>query len=145
MRKYFDTKYFEITTAHLKLIEKMYVSWEDCEFGAPAIDCKRPYGNSYVIGDIAEILEIKPDVVDAVNGDEDFSNELQEKLTKLHTETELVLQICLSNLKFETGFYYKENPYDDKSWKKMSDNADLEYLKIRDTSTLQITKEDFKQ
>jgi hypothetical protein len=34
----------------------MYITWDDCEFGAPACDCKRPYGNSDVYGDMAEIL-----------------------------------------------------------------------------------------
>lgn len=33
---------FVVTEDHLKLLAQMYVRWEDCEFGAPAIDCKRP-------------------------------------------------------------------------------------------------------
>ena len=42
-----DKKTFEVKPEHIKLIKKMCISWQDCEFGAPAIDCKRPYGNSY--------------------------------------------------------------------------------------------------
>jgi len=50
---------FEITREHLKLLKNMYVGWDDCEFGAPNIDPKRPYGNSDVINDIANALSIK--------------------------------------------------------------------------------------
>ena len=49
-------KLFELTEEHIKLLRQMCVSWDDCEFGAPAIDCKRPYGNSDVYSDIAKIL-----------------------------------------------------------------------------------------
>ena len=52
---------FTVTDEHLKLLRGAYVGWDDCEFGAPAIDCKRPYGNSDVIADIAEILEVPDD------------------------------------------------------------------------------------
>jgi hypothetical protein len=47
---------FTVTEDHLKLLRRAYIGWDDCEFGAPGIDPKRPYGNSDVIGDIAEIL-----------------------------------------------------------------------------------------
>ncbi len=45
-----------ITSEHLKLAESLEWRWEDCEYGAPAVDCKRPYGNSDVERDIAETL-----------------------------------------------------------------------------------------
>lgn len=51
---------FTLTEDHIKLLSRAYIGWEDSEFGAPSIDCKRPYGNSYVEGDVAEILEWKP-------------------------------------------------------------------------------------
>lgn len=47
---------FTVTDDHLKLLRRASVGWSDCEFGAPEIDPKRPYGNSNVLGDIAEIL-----------------------------------------------------------------------------------------
>ena len=37
-----DKKKFEVKLEHLKLLKRAYVRWEDCEFGAPSIDCKRP-------------------------------------------------------------------------------------------------------
>ena len=48
--------FFRLKEEHLTLLRRMYVYWEDCEYGAPAVDCKRPYGNSGVESDIAEIL-----------------------------------------------------------------------------------------
>lgn len=50
---------FELKREHVLLLQNAYVSWNDCETGAPTIDPKRPYGNSYVEGDVAKILGIE--------------------------------------------------------------------------------------
>jgi len=89
---------FTITEDHLKLVQNAYVRWDDCEFGAPVIDCKRPYGNSYVVGDIAEILDWEID-------EEGLTFEQKERATVLHYDLEMVLSICLQRLTFETGTY----------------------------------------
>lgn len=34
---------------------------DDCEYGAIGVDCKRPFGNSDVEGDILELLGAKPE------------------------------------------------------------------------------------
>lgn len=47
---------FEVKNEHLELMKRAFVGWEHCGYGAPSIDCKRPYGNSDVEGDIAEIF-----------------------------------------------------------------------------------------
>jgi hypothetical protein len=49
-------KRFTVTDEHLRLLRRAYVGWDEIEFGAPEINAKRPYGNSNVYGDIAEIL-----------------------------------------------------------------------------------------
>lgn len=95
---------FEVTNDHLKLLRAAYVSWDDCEFGAPEINPKRPYGNSDVVNDIAEILEIESDTKDSW-GDDAFSEEVEERLRKLHKETQTALQIALVTGKFEAGVY----------------------------------------
>jgi hypothetical protein len=41
---------------HLALLKHAEWSWNDCEFGAPSMDPKRPYGNSDVEDDLAELL-----------------------------------------------------------------------------------------
>lgn len=109
-------KTFKLTTQHIKLIQRMYVGWDEGfspnPFGSPVIDLKRPYGNSDVIGDMYEILEGKE--LDEEELDEkgididDFKDKLYEKYQKLHTETETALQIILKTGKFEVGTYKNE-------------------------------------
>ena len=83
------------------------VSWDNCEFGAPAIDCKRPYGNSSVYNDIAEILDITEE------GEDDFTQEQFDHMLQLHKETQIVLQIILTTGEMHEGRYVKEGDYSD--------------------------------
>lgn len=47
----------KILPEHVKLLKRLEWQWQDCESGAPAVDCKRPYGNSGdPEDDIREIL-----------------------------------------------------------------------------------------
>lgn len=96
---------FHLTDDHIKLLRRMYVGYNDSEHGAPEIDPKRPYGNSWVEGDIHEIL---------TEGNQmELTEELKDKYNKLHRETQTALQIVLSTGKFQPGTYrcdpYKEN------------------------------------
>lgn len=51
--------WFTVTEEHLKLLRHLLVYWNVGEgYGGPAISCKRPYGNSAVPEDVAEILEL---------------------------------------------------------------------------------------
>lgn len=97
-------KLFELTADHIKLLQEACIRWEDCETGAPAIDCKRPYGNSYVPGDIAEILgwEI---------GEDGLTEEQKKKAYALHKETETALQIILTCKAFEPGKFKMNSHY----------------------------------
>jgi len=61
-------KQFELKQEHLTLLKKANVGWQDCEFGAPEINPKRPYGNSGVLEDMFEILYGKPETVMKING-----------------------------------------------------------------------------
>lgn len=97
---------FEVLPEHITLLRNAYVRWEDCEFGAPAIDCKRPYGNSYVYGDIATILDIKPEKTE--DGYEEFTDEQESYMLRLHTETETVLQIIIDTGEMKPGIYTRE-------------------------------------
>lgn len=107
-------KRFTLTEQHLALLRRAYVGWDDCEFGAPAIDCKRPYGNSSVVLDIAEILGVPTD--DEAD-DYGLNQETEDRLTALHKETQTALQVILSTGKFEVGNY---ESYDyGGSWKKV--------------------------
>ena len=95
---------FHVTDHHLKLLKRMYVGWDDTEFGAPSIDPKRPYGNSDVINDICEILKLE----------RTYSNE--KYADDIHREMETALQILVCNLSIEVGTYEHPNWHD---WKKV--------------------------
>jgi len=129
-----NKKKFEIKKEHLVLLQRFCVGWQDCEFGAPEIDPKRPYGNSDVCQDMIEILglkEIKEGVYEFTLRDETWllkgedkhnlylegkdEARLLDELEKLHKETEQVLQICLSAQQFKLGIY-EANAYSDY-WK----------------------------
>lgn len=102
---------FYVTTDHFKLLSHMYVGWDDGEYGAPAIDCKRPYGNSRVAQDIYDMLGWPYD------RDEGVSNR-DPRARKIHMEMQTVLQIVLCTGSFETGRYEKTCEYDDRSWRR---------------------------
>ena len=106
-------KKFKITEAHLKLAQRMYVSWENREYGAPSINCTRPYGNSSVTEDIVKILGLP------YNEEEEVPEHLSDYARQIHEEMETVLQICLVMQKFEIGIYELQESYDVRSWKKI--------------------------
>jgi hypothetical protein len=94
---------FTITNNHLKLLKHIHISWNSCEFGAPTVDCKRPYGNSDVYCDIARILNIPiPDF----DNDEDFTDQQLQYIDEIHKEMQTVLQIGVRVGCFEEGTFY---------------------------------------
>ena len=98
---------FELKAEHLKLLKHAYVEWVNCESGAPAINCKRPYGNGNVPGDVAEILGIKKHTCPSCG--EEVDEEAREAAVKLHRETEQALAIVLARCGEETlpGIYVR--------------------------------------
>jgi hypothetical protein len=107
-----EIMHIEVTENHLKLLRNMNVEWNDMEYGAPSVNPKRPYGNAYVPRDIANILGWRSDK------DGDLTPEQEDLAWEIHQELQVVLQACLSTLRFETGFYEKQEEYDDTSWVK---------------------------
>lgn len=105
---------FEVTKDHRKLAKHMYVDWNDMETGAPTVDPKRPYGNSDVEGDIAEILGWTIE-----HPDEGLCDQQYNEATRLHKEMETVLQILLSTLSLSAGTYELVDEYGN-TWKKVS-------------------------
>jgi hypothetical protein len=111
-----DTKRFTVTDDHLLLLRRAHVTWDDWEFGAPGIDPKRPYGNSNVFADIAEILGV-PLSEWADGDDEELTPDAEWRFLRLHVETGIALQIGLATGEFRTGRYVRGNEWDD-SWKR---------------------------
>lgn len=107
-----DNETFILTEDHLKLLQRAIIGWEDCEYGAPSIDCKRPYGNSSVAIDICEILGWDFD-------DEDGpTDEQRDAADNIHRETQTALQIVLLHLHIgiKPGTYMRRETYDSRSW-----------------------------
>ena len=119
---------FYLSPEHLKLLKHCCIDWDDCEFGAPAIDCKRPYGNSGVYPDMLGILgvkELRPGVYefslnnktwllkgeakDDIYLDGKDEESLLDALGELHRGTEFALQICLSTQSFKPGWYEEQD------------------------------------
>lgn len=85
-----------VTEEHIALLRRMYVNWDDDAYdGAPAIDIKRPYGNSDVLGDVAEILGW-PLTKDRW-GEEVMTEEQGERARVLHESMADVLQVLVQN------------------------------------------------
>jgi hypothetical protein len=113
---------FEITEQHLKLIQQQNVKFRRSgEYGATEIDPKRPYGNSYVEGDILDHLGIKGDINNG-GGSFSCSKKLEKRLFRLHVETTVALQICMSLLMFETGKYERKPDWISGEWVKIGDS-----------------------
>lgn len=100
----------EITEEHMKLLQRAYVDWEDCEYGAPAIDCKRPYGNSDVEGDICEILGWGPGF------DENLNSDIEDRCEEIHRQTQYALQIILRARSFDVLGSYRSCMCSDYEW-----------------------------
>jgi len=81
-----------VTEDHIKLMRRVVWRWEDCGFGAPAVDCKRPYGNSDALDDIADIIGIEPEERDG-RYEMAWSAAQEERMHQLHRD---VLQILIA-------------------------------------------------
>jgi len=105
---------FEITEQHLNLLRNAHVSWAATEFGAPEINPKRPYGNSNVPEDVAEL--VVPGFVGwGYEARETYVNINERDLTRLHVETAIALQIILRIGEFRTGRFRRSSWYGE--WK----------------------------
>ena len=95
---------FTLTEQHLKLLKRMWVYWEDGAYaGAPSIDIKRPYGNSDVWQDVAEICGVQQFEDD--DGEKHYPKGTKETCMALHRETEKALQVVLASQSFVAGDY----------------------------------------
>ena len=110
-----DIKRFTVTDEHLRLLRRAHVTWADWEFGAPGIDPKRPYGNSDVLADIAEILGVPVSEWD--DDEEELAPDVEWRFLRFHVETGIALQIGLATGEFRTGRYVRGNAWDD-TWKR---------------------------
>ena len=115
-------QHFEVTEDHLKLVQRMYWQWDDHAYdGAPAVGLKRPYGNSDVMYDIAQILGWTDDFTEEQDDEFYENDELIDKAMKIHRDMATVLQISTATLSWEPGVYVKAREYDSLNWVKVND------------------------
>lgn len=96
-------KTFTVTRDHIKLVRGLQIEWNentDCSLGVPSANGKRPYGNSDVATDVAELIKL--DFVDEEKG---LTKQQEKYCFQLHRDMETVLQIVLYTGKFKTGDY----------------------------------------
>lgn len=107
---------FTVTEDHLKLLRRLYVDWwEEGEgfYGGACVNAKRPYGNSYVGRDIAEIVDAPDEDWEYEDGEKAYiTDEADERFLRLHVETMVALQIVLSVGEFRPGRYRRTNRWD---------------------------------
>ena len=118
--KYYET--FEVKEIHLKLLQAMYIEWNDEYDGSPMVDSKRPYGNSDVADDVFYHLHGKyyRDTPEAEEHDE-MGTSVYNQMLKYHRETEKALQILTSNLSIKLGTYGRPEQYDTSKWVKINE------------------------
>jgi len=122
------TTIFTLTEDHLKLLKNMYVEWNDDAYeGSPMVGIKRPYGNSDVIEDVAEIVAGRRDGGE-VFYTRDSEDELigvygedtrvftVKELNALHRQMDTALQIVLCTQSFVAGTYHKREQFSARSW-----------------------------
>ena len=108
MGRYYEGTRFTLTDEHVTLLKASYTGWQYCEFGAVEINPKRPYGNSDVLGDMAEILGVERTLVD--DWDElSLSEEQEQRLMRLHRETQPALEILIQTGGYLLGTYVRES------------------------------------
>lgn len=100
-------KEFEVKREHLELLQNLCIGEYD---STPCIDAKRPFGNSNITYDIAELIGIYSE--DLTEQEEQYCNQLYADMTN-------VLQILTQNLKIHIGTYVNQHssPYSRPSWR----------------------------
>jgi hypothetical protein len=104
---------FNVSEDHFRLLKRMQLEWWSCEFGSPAIDCKKPYGDSSVYSDIAEILDIPY----GLEEDEWYTDEQLRYMDKRHREMENYLQILCHFGEIPSGKYERKALWE--NWEKV--------------------------
>ena len=113
---------FTITADHLRLVGRLSFNWDDGEYyeGAPAVifvSKKRPYGNSDIEQDLAEILD--PDGYETIDWDDPGAWDTYwaangDRFLKTHVETCVVLNIICETGQFRTGHFIRPQSYFDR-------------------------------
>lgn len=105
---------FTVTENHLKLIKRLNWTWNECETGAPSIDPKRPFGNSYVPGDVRDILGEKDTETCHECGNSKAGGMTDDMALEVYYELLFCMQILTDNLWIKPGVYKRDSGLDTK-------------------------------
>ena len=106
-------KKFVLKPEHILLLQRMYIF--NGYLGSPVVNQKRPYGNSSILEDVAEIVGIE--MIEDDDGEKHFPKGTREKCLALHRETAQALQVCLAAQSFEPGEYVADDYME--NWKRV--------------------------
>lgn len=106
---------FTVIPAHIALLRELRIFWQDNPkgdnvtwlTGAPSINLRRPYGNSGIEADVANIIGVPEPDWDA---GEDWTEEELSAFAVLHRSMEIVLQIAVQCNGIEPGDYISQWP-----------------------------------
>lgn len=118
------SKEFVLKEEHIKLLQNSHIEFLDSyETGAAGIDQKRPYGNSSVYRDVAEILEIEDQMYDDDGDETESFDDLFDYCMNMHNETGTALQVIISSKSFEPGTYIDiSGRYELPKWERVEED-----------------------
>ena len=86
----------KLTKDHIKLLQEAEWRWNNCEFGAPMIDPKRPFGFSGgQYESMAEILGIE--LFEDADGETYLTREQEDYISKIWSELVEAIKIIMEN------------------------------------------------
>lgn len=112
---------FTLTSQHVKLLRQSNVRYSgNCEWGYVGLDCKRPFGNGDLVGDMARIIGIES--VQTDDGEEHWPPGTRDKMVRMFKdELPIALSVVLAAGTFEPG-EYECGQYAD-SWRPVAATA----------------------
>lgn len=100
LKSHLGKREFTVTEDHLKLLRRFNIRWRQGGYlGAPAVDEKRPYGDSDILQDVAEILGWDYDE------EEGLPEAQSAEAIRLHQGMADVLEIIIHTESFTAGRY----------------------------------------
>jgi len=111
-----EKKKITIKAEHILLLKNMSIDWQDCEYGAPEVNPKRPYGNSSGSADVCRVLGwVKnPDY-------DEWSKTQLADARMLHEEMLYVLKVLCQNPNgIEMGATHENMSKYGNDWRRVS-------------------------
>ena len=107
---------FVLKNEHLALLAKVNLVWREGENGAPAVDSKRPYGNSDAMKDIANILSEAQGTCPHCKADLSPGAFPTGQLGGLHRETLTAMEVIFQSGLTTPGLYVRDK--ETSPWRK---------------------------